>query len=171
MRSRFAAGSALLSIWLLLAAAVVLSGCKEEAKQSLQTETAAFTKEGTLRILSAESDTLRVELDIEIADTDYETQTGLMYRREMKDSQGMLFVFQEEAPHSFYMKNTLLALDILFINKELKVATIHPNAQPLDEGGIPSRVPVQYVLEVKAGLADRWGVQPGDRIEFNRISK
>ncbi len=169
MRNKLATPFSYLSLWLLLVAATLVVGCKEEPRQSLQTETATFSKEGTLRILSAESDSLRAELDIEIADTDYETQTGLMYRREMEDRQGMLFVFSEEALHSFYMKNTLLALDILFIDKDLKVATIHPNAQPLDEGGIPSQVPVQYVLEVKAGLAERWGVQPGDRIEFGRI--
>jgi uncharacterized membrane protein (UPF0127 family) len=91
-----------------------------------------------------------------------------MYRRDMAPSQGMLFIFDSPGLHSFYMKNTLIPLDLLFIDEDLRVATIHKDAQPLDESGIPSRVPVQYVLEVRAGLAERWGVSEGDKIRFER---
>lgn len=146
-----------------------VGGCKDGPKKiDGPSEEISFTKEGELEILRAETDTVLAKLDIEIADTEYETQTGLMYRRHMAPSQGMLFIFDSAGLHSFYMKNTLIPLDLLFIDEDLRVATIHKNAQPLDESGIPSRVPVQYVLEVRAGLTERWGVSEGDKIRFER---
>ncbi len=148
---------------------VLLSSCKDKPQKLVETpKEVSFTKEGDLQVFYRESDSLLAEIAIEIADSEYETQTGLMYRREMKDSEGMLFIFQEEAYHSFYMKNTLLALDLLFIDADMQVVTIARNAQPYDETGIPSRVPVQYVLEIKAGLSERWGISEGDRIAFQR---
>lgn len=153
----------------VLLGVILLSSCKDTPQKLEETTKAvAFTKEGELQILQRESDSLLAEIAIEIADSEYETQTGLMYRREMKDTEGMLFIFQEEAYHSFYMKNTLIALDLLFIDADMQVVTIAKNAQPYDETGIPSRVPVQYVLEIKAGLSDRWGISEGDRIAFQR---
>ena len=155
---------------LLLFSVLILHSCRDKADAPLETEKEIrFEKEGELEILQAETDSLLVRLDIEIADTPYETQTGMMYRREMAPDQGMLFVFEAPGMHSFYMKNTLIALDILFIDADLRIATIHKNAQPLDESGIPSRVPVQYVLEVPAGQADRWGLSEGNIIRFDRI--
>ena len=152
---------------LLLGLALLLgSSCRETGEKSLGTEAVTFKKEGELRVHDAETDSTLIRLDIEIAKTDYEVQTGLMYRKDMGDRQGMLFVFEDEAPHSFYMKNTLIALDILFIDSDLKIVNIHRDAQPLNEAGIPSGGPVQYVLEVKAGMSDRWGLEEGDRIQY-----
>lgn len=164
-RVRFKAGILLLISLILLG----MGGCKDGPKRiDGPSEEISFTKEGELEILRAETDTVLAKLDIEIADTEYETQTGLMYRRDMAPSQGMLFIFDSAGLHSFYMKNTLIPLDLLFIDEDLRVATIHKNAQPLDASGIPSRVPVQYVLEVRAGLTERWGVSEGDKIRFER---
>ncbi len=141
-------------------------GCREDQNKSLGTEPVTFKKEGELRVLQAGSDSTLVTLDIEIARTDYEIQTGLMYRKDMEDRQGMLFIFPDEAPHSFYMKNTLIPLDILFIDGEYRIVKIHRNAEPLNEAGIPSGGPVQFVLEVKAGMSDRWGLETGDSIQY-----
>ena len=152
-----------------IGAALLLGSCGETPSGTpVQTEAVSFSREGTLELLQQGSDSVLVQLEIELAETDYETQTGLMYRQAMTDRQGMLFVFETPAMHSFYMKNTLIPLDILFINDQLEIATIRKNAQPLDETGISSGVPVQYVLEVKAGLADRWGVTAGDRIRYRK---
>lgn len=153
---------------LALAACCCLSGCRDAEKPALKTEEVRFSKEGVLEILSAETDSVLAVLDIEIADSEYETQTGLMYRKEMKKDRGMLFLFDEAEQHAFYMKNTLIPLDIIFIGSDREIATIRRNAQPLDEASIPSGVPVQYVLEVNAGLSDQWGLEPGDRIRWER---
>ncbi|WP_394335750.1 DUF192 domain-containing protein [Robiginitalea sediminis] len=155
---------ALLGAFLLL----MVTGCQEEKKNPIKTETISFTKEGELQVLRAGTDSVLADLDIEIAETDYETQTGLMYRESMEDTQAMWFVFETEAMHSFYMKNTLFPLDILFVNEELEIVTVAKNAQPLDEAGISSGVPVRYVLEIKAGLADKWGISEGDLIRYSR---
>ncbi len=143
-----------------------ISGCKQEAKKAITTEPISFTKEGELEIYRADTDSLIIKLDIEIADTDYEIQTGLMYREDMELNQGMLFVFPDMAYHSFYMKNTLFPLDLLFIDDQLRIATIKQDARPLDESGISSEVPVQYVLEINAGLSASWGLETGDRIVY-----
>lgn len=146
-----------------------LTSCKEETKKVIKTTPVTFTKEGTLQIYKQENDSLISSLDIEIAETDYETQTGLMYRKGMETNQGMLFIFPDVAMHSFYMKNTEFPLDILFIDEDLKVASIQKNAQPFNENGLSSKVPVKYVLEVNAGLSDAWSVEVGDRISFERL--
>jgi uncharacterized membrane protein (UPF0127 family) len=145
------------------------TSCKEGSKKVIKTEPIAFKKEGELAILAADKDSVKVKLDIEIADSDYETQTGLMYRSSMEENQGMLFIFPDIAMHSFYMKNTEFALDILFIDENLKIVTIKANAKPYDETGISSQVPVKYVLEVDAGLSQKLGLEVGDKIEFNRL--
>lgn len=145
------------------------TGCREETPRRLDTEPVVFTREGELRIYRAASDSLLATLDIELARTEYEIQTGLMYRPSMEDHQGMLFIFKEEAPRSFYMKNTLIPLDIIYLDRDLTVVSIRPNAEPLNESGIPSGKPAQYVLEIKGGLGDRWDIREGDRIRYETV--
>lgn len=152
----------------VLVLVIFLVSCKEESKSTIKTAEVTFTKEGNLSIYKQQSDSLRVRLDIEFAETDYETQTGLMYRTGMQDDQAMLFIFPDVAMHSFYMKNTAFALDIIYIDEELKIASFQENAQPFNESGLSSKVPIQYVLEVNAGLAEKWFLEVGDRIAFTR---
>ncbi len=156
--------------WVLILpiAVLMVTSCKEEAKKTIATQNIDFTKEGELSIFKNSTDTLLTKLDIEIAETDYETQTGLMYRKGMEQNQGMLFVFPDEAVHSFYMKNTEFPLDILYIDEDFKIASVQENAAPLNEGSLSSEVPVQYVLEVNAGYAERQGVTVGDSISYTR---
>lgn len=147
---------------------VFLFSCKEESNKTIKTEEVTFTKEGTLQILKKETDTLLIDLNIEIAESDYETQTGLMYRKGMERNQAMLFIFPEAAIHSFYMKNTAFPLDIIFIDENQKIASFQENAEPFNQNGLSSQVPVKYVLEVNAGLAEEWLLESGDRIVFKR---
>jgi len=157
-----------LYISFIISIGVLLYSCKEAPKKVLATETITFTKDGTLQFFKSETDSVLASLDIEIAETEYETQTGLMYRDAMEDTQGMLFIFPEVAFHSFYMKNTKIALDIIYIDENLRIASIQKNAQPMDETSLSSGVAVQYVLEVNAGLTDAWKVTEGDRISYQR---
>jgi len=89
-----------------------------------------------------------------------------MYRKSMEEHQAMLFIFQEEQPRSFYMKNTEFSLDIIYINKKKKVVSIQKNTTPYDKNSLPSGEPVLYVLEIKAGLSDRWGIENGDSVRW-----
>ena len=143
-----------------------VQSCDQKVKKSISiTKEINFSKEGELTLRKT-NDSIFKTLDIEIAQTDYETQTGLMYRKSMEEHQGMLFIFQEEQPRSFYMKNTEFSLDIIYINKKKEVVSIQKNTIPYDKNSLPSGEPVLYVLDIKAGLSDRWGIEIGDSVRW-----
>ncbi len=106
-----------------------------------------------------------IELQVETMDTESGRQLGMMYRKEMPENQGMLFVFQNEEPRSFWMKNTFLELDILFFDANKKLVSIVKRATPLTETRRESKAPAQFVLEVLGGSTDKWAVEPGYRFE------
>lgn len=141
--------------------------CKEDNK-TVEPVVITFKKEGEL-IIKKSNDSIVKKIDIEIADTDYETQTGMMYRDSMEDTQGMLFVFPNASYHSFYMKNTRISLDIIYIGADKKIINIQKNAKPFDETSLPSDGPSQYVLEIKGGLSDAWNLEVGDSIEYSSL--
>lgn len=124
-----------------------------------------FKKEGELTI-SDSSNLLKAKIDIEIADTDYERQLGLMKRISMEEKQGMLFIFPSEAMQSFWMRNTLISLDMIFINENKKIVTIHKNTKILSDQSYPSSAPAKYVLETIAGFTDKFGINVGDVINW-----
>lgn len=149
--------------------AIGMHGCKNEKNQEVLTKAIPFKKEGTLKLVRSTNDSLITTLDIEIAEGDYETATGLMYRNSMEDHQAMLFIFERESPLSFYMKNTQFPLDIIYLNEALQIVEVYRNAKPFDPTPLPSRKPAKYVLEVNAGLVAQWKLLPIDRAEFTRI--
>ncbi|MGC6431297.1 MAG: DUF192 domain-containing protein [Jejuia sp.] len=153
------------NILFLLLINLWFSSCKKETKVIKQTEV-SFTKEGELSIFDSKSDSLKVKLDIEIADTDFDIQTGLMYRNSMENNQGMLFIFEEESPRYFYMKNTKIPLDIIYIDASQHIVSSQKKAKPFDETSLPSNKPAKYVLEVNAGLFDTWQLKIGDSLSF-----
>ena len=125
-----------------------------------------FTKEGTLSFVSGETgETIRT-IDMEKADNDMERQFGLMYRKSMPDSEGMLFLFNKAEPQSFWMHNTYISLDILFVDANRHILNIHKNAKTLSDKPLPSDGNAQYVVEVIGGFCDKYGVKPGDIIKW-----
>ncbi len=102
--------------------------------------------------------------EVEMAQTPEEQETGLMYRRELADGKGMLFDMGEDRPAVFWMKNTYVSLDMIFIRSDGSIANIAENTTPLSEARIYSSEPVRGVLEVVAGTAKRYGIMPGDRV-------
>jgi uncharacterized membrane protein (UPF0127 family) len=155
-------------VFILTSGLLCIFSCKDSPKMIVKTEPVVFKKEGELNIIKQKVDSLLTSLDIEIAETEYETQTGLMYRSSMDANQGMLFIFPEERVHSFYMKNTEIPLDLIFIKADSTVASFQENAEPYNESGLSSQVPVKYVLEVNAGLAEKWLLEVGDKIDFKK---
>src|SRR6201987_4906288 len=101
---------------------------------------------------------------VEMASTPEEQMRGLMFRRELPEGQGMLFDFGQEQPTSFWMKNTYIPLDMIFIRADGRILRIAENAVPLSEALVPSGGPVRAVLEVKGGTAKKLGIAPGDRV-------
>lgn len=149
----------------LIASIISFSSCKND-KKDFKPVAVQFKKEGELTLYKSTSDSIITRLDIEIADTDYDVQTGLMYRESMKENRGMLFVFPTMRERFFYMKNTRFPLDLIYIDNNKTIVSFQENANPLDESSLPSRVPAQYVLEVNAGLAEKWLLEIGDRMEY-----
>ncbi|HEY7666318.1 MAG TPA: DUF192 domain-containing protein [Xanthobacteraceae bacterium] len=101
---------------------------------------------------------------VELASTPEEQARGLMFRRELPEGQGMLFDFHQEQPTTFWMKNTYIPLDMIFIRGDGRILRIAENTVPLSEALVPSGGPVRAVLEVVAGTAKKLGIAPGDRV-------
>ena len=101
---------------------------------------------------------------VEMAITPEEKEHGLMFRRELPEGQGMLFDFQFDQNVAFWMKNTYIPLDMLFIRADGRILRIAENTEPLSERNIPSGGPVRAVLEVIGGTAKKLGIAPGDRV-------
>ena len=109
--------------------------------------------------------------NIEIADDNKERQDGLMFRTELKPDAGMLFDYGHEQLAAFWMQNTLIPLDMIFIGADGVIKTIHVNARPLDTTSIPSEVPVRFVLEIPGGRSQEIGLAVGDTLEHPRVVK
>ena len=92
-----------------------------------------------------------------------------MYRTSMEKNQGMLFVFDEESILTFYMKNTYMSLDLIFISEKKEIISIYKNAKPSDLSSISSKLPSKYVLEVIQGVSDNLNLKIGDRINYQLI--
>jgi len=154
-----------LTVLILSISILSFNSCKEDIKNIKPVEV-LFKKEGELTLKKSSNDSIIAKLDIEIADTDYETQTGLMYRTSMKPNRAMLFIFNDVRSRSFYMKNTRIPLDIIYLDDKKTVVSIQENAKPFDESSLPSKVPAKYVLEVNAGLVQHWLLEVGDKMEY-----
>lgn len=103
---------------------------------------------------------------VEIARTPTEQQRGLMFRQSLAPDRGMLFPFAEREQASFWMKNTLIPLDLIFIRSDGTIANIAANAKPYDETPLSSEGPVGAVLELAGGRAARLGIRAGDRVSW-----
>lgn len=101
---------------------------------------------------------------VEMATTEQEKQTGLMYRKELADGKGMLFDFNPEQEVSMWMKNTYVSLDMIFIRADGRILRVAENTEPLSTKIISSRGPARAVLEVVAGTAQKYGIRAGDRV-------
>lgn len=133
---------------MLLAVALLLAACSGTGPEVV--------------IHTAKTGTARVW--VEIARTEEQQARGLMYRSSMPQDHGMLFLFPDEIDHRFWMKNTYIPLDMIFIAADGRVAGIHPNATPLSEVPISVEKPAKWVLEVNGGWAEKHGVAAGDAV-------
>lgn len=126
-----------------------------------------FKKEGELTFFKKDGKPI-ITIDIEIADNDEERAAGLMWRNQLQERQGMLFIFEVEHIASFWMKNTILPLDMIFVNNMNQIVTIHEYTTPFSEQTYQSTEPALIVIEVNAGFTDKYGIKQGDRISWKR---
>ncbi len=108
-------------------------------------------------------------MELEIADNDQERTQGMMYRSSMSYDRAMLFIMEYERNQSFWMLNTKLSLDIIYITGNKEIVTIYKHTQPYSQSPIPSFKKAKYVVETAAGFCDKFGVKEGDFIEFSRL--
>jgi len=127
-----------------------------------------FKKDGVLTFYDSTGNTL-AKIDIQIANTDFDRQLGLMFRKSMHENQGMLFIFPQESVQSFWMRNTYISLDMIFVNTGKKIITIQRNTKILSDKSYQSSGPANYVIEVDAGFSNKFNIKVGDRVDWSKI--
>ena len=128
---------------------------------SFQSETLRAAGEQTVEIASK---TGVHSFAVEVVDNDADRAKGLMYRKDLPEGRGMLFDFHRDQEVSFWMQNTYIPLDMIFIRGDGRILRIEENTEPLSTRMIPSRGPVRAVLEVIGGTSRKLGIAPGDRV-------
>ena len=149
----------------------LIVSCEKNESQSVVNEKVeiSFIKEGELEFLNSEDEVLQ-KIDIEIAANRNKRGRGLMDRSHLEENQGMLFIFDDNeiAPHTFYMKNTRIPLDIMYFDKDSVLINIARNAQPGAEAEINggtvagAKSDSKFVVEIKGGLAEKWNITDGE---------
>ena len=150
----------ILNVLLIFSLWLPLSACKQEevyieAPQSIHS-LSVVTKNNEVR-----------NFQVELALTPEDQQKGLMNRAHLRDDSGMLFYFNESRQQSFWMKNTLIPLDLIFIKEDGTIHRIHRNAIPHDLSPIGSQGEVRAVLEINGGMADKMGIRKGDVVKHS----
>ena len=135
----------------LLLASVLLAGCSQRPSVVIHAASGPVT------------------VQVEVADTPDARARGLMYRRYLAADAGMLFIFPTPAEQRFWMKNTPLALDMIFIDADRRIVGIVADTHPFTTNPVGTDQPSQYVLEVRAGFCAAHGIAAGDPIEFVRV--
>jgi uncharacterized membrane protein (UPF0127 family) len=142
-----------LDLLALLALGVIVTACQAQPKVII------VTQQGR-----------EITFEVEIADTPAKRELGLQYRRELAADRGMIFLFPHEAEQTFWMKNTPIPLDMIFINSNRRIVGIAEEAVPFTLDPRSVSRPSQFVLEINGGLSKRYGIQAGDSVRFQGIS-
>ena len=145
---------------LLVAASVFFALCVTPAAQAASVQPLEIATKSGVQVFS-----------VEMATTEEEKQTGLMYRKELPDGKGMLFDFSPEQQISMWMKNTYISLDMIFIRADGRILRIAENTEQLSTKIISSGGLAKGVLEVIAGTAQKYGIKPGDRVAHPLFNK
>jgi uncharacterized protein len=139
--------------WIVVAALVALCAFAGSSVQAGSVQTLEIITKNGVQVFS-----------VEMATTEQEKETGLMYRKQLADGKGMLFDFSPGQQVSMWMKNTYISLDMIFIRADGRILRIAENTEPLSTKIIPSGGLTKGVLEVIAGTAKKYGIEPGDRV-------
>lgn len=150
----------------LIAFSILLACSQSESKKSTDSPKGrTITLESELTFVDEDGIDVRT-LQIAIADEQMERNQGLMDVREMGSDEGMLFIFDENRPLSFWMANTPLSLDIMYVGADSSIVRIYPDTTPFSEASLPSDFPAKFVVETNAGYALEHGIVEGMKIRF-----
>jgi uncharacterized membrane protein (UPF0127 family) len=142
-----------LSLWALAAFLIVTTGAWQGPARAAEVQSLEIVTKSGVKMFS-----------VEIAKTEKERETGLMYRKELADGRGMLFDFTPEQMVSMWMKNTFISLDMIFVGSDGRVTRIAENTEPQSLAIISSGAPAKGVIEVIAGTARKYGIAQGDQV-------
>ena len=147
---------------------IVLISCGESKTSKSNSSTyngRVVIPEQTVHFLDADMEQIS-SVEVQISDDVMERSQGLMDVRELPENHGMLFIFDKEEPLSFWMANTPLPLDIMYVNADSVIVSIYHSTTPFSEKGLPSGDPAKYVVETNGGYAITYGIEEGYRIRF-----
>jgi len=160
----------LLPIVILSIISLLVVSCQDNTEQPIKHAQISdgqpkFEKEGELSFLKPDGAQI-VKINIEVADDEASRQQGLMNRSFMSNEQGMLFIFDKQEPQAFWMRNTIISLDIIYVNTQKEIVSIVEDAAPFSDRSLPSKGPAIYVVEVNGGFCAQHGIASGDKIDF-----
>ncbi len=127
-----------------------------------------FKKQGELTFQDTNGNSL-TKIDIQIAQTDFDRELGLMFRKDMNENRGMLFIFPDIQIRNFWMRNTLIPLDIIFVDSSKTIINIAKNTTPYSDNSYASTRPAKFVVEVNAGFSDKYKISAGDKISWDSL--
>ncbi len=128
-------------------------------------EAGNLRRDGRLEFLNGEG-MVSAAIDVQVADTPHERARGLMEVKKLEETEGMLFVFPDADCRAFWMRNTWISLDIIFVSGDRRVINIAEKTKILSDTRYSSEGPTQYVVEVPAGFCDAHGIRPGDPVRW-----
>ena len=162
MRDRYQIPVCLMAAMVLLFSPVLMTG-----EQRTDPAASGASADGWLDFINPNG-TRIVTIQIEIADTPHARARGLMGRTELPEKAGMLFVFKDAGERVFWMRNTLIPLDMMFVSASGRIINIAKMTRPMSDTRYHSNGPAQYVVETAAGFCDRFGISEGTRIRWRR---
>ena len=155
---------------ILFLSLLVLVNCSDDASSpepNQRADETGFRKDGALTFFHEDGSPAGT-IDIEIAETNEARQRGLMFRQEMGYDRGMLFIFERSDPSGFWMKNTPLPLDIMFVDEDSTIINIARRTTPYSDENIYPEGPKQYVVEVRGGFSAMYGIEAGMTVRWTR---
>ena len=154
-----------LKILVVLNVISVLFSCQTDKNRETDlTQAFSFRKDTLLKFVK-DMDTLPITFEIELAQSDYQKETGLMHRKQMKTDGGMLFIYEDQRRRqTFCMKNTFIPLDLIYLNSELEIVDFNLDTKPLSKDYISSEIPSMFVLELNAGQVNQLNLKKGDLV-------
>ena len=137
-------------------------------KKSEKDSEYVFRKDGELTFVDSTGSRTITKIDIQIADNDFDRELGLMFRKHMQENRGMLFIFPQETVQNFWMRNTFIPLDMIFVNSKDDIVTIQHATQTLSDQTYASTAPALYVIEVNLDFTNKYNIKVGDKINWIR---
>lgn len=159
----------LLAVICLMALISILAiACTKQQAPDQEERRYEFRKDGELEVVAPDG-TTKARFDIEIVSTDLALMQGLKYRDKLGENQGMLFIMSGDTAHSFWMQDTYLSLDIIYIDHTRSIFQIYKNTIPFSEETLPPDKINKYTLELLAGSCDRLNIKEGDSIRWQEL--